>query len=131
MHGFAEDDAHEALAAPGKRRVGGKAAQSLVTAFLPAGNIRKIRTFLTHARPDEDGTILVPRGNASATTPVPAYRQVSDRPRPLRPDPGRLSTSRHAPGPGGPVLRRARERLGSADSASDDSRRKSISHHSG
>jgi hypothetical protein len=62
LHGFAEDDAHEALGAPGKRRIGGKAAQSLVPAFLlAAANIRKIRTFLTHAQEDEHGAVFVLR----------------------------------------------------------------------
>jgi hypothetical protein len=62
LHGFAKDDAHEALAAPGKRRVRGKAAQSLFAAFLlAAANIRKIRAFLTNAKEDEDGALFVPR----------------------------------------------------------------------
>jgi hypothetical protein len=62
MHGFAKDEAHEALGAPGKRRVRGKAAQSIIAAFLlAAANIRKIRTFLTNADEDEDGAVFVPR----------------------------------------------------------------------
>lgn len=62
LHGFAKDDAYEALAAPGKRRVRGKAAQSLFTAFLlAAANLRKIRAFLTNAQQDQDGAFFVPR----------------------------------------------------------------------
>jgi hypothetical protein len=62
MHGFAKDEAHEALAAPGKRRVRGKAAQSVFAAFLlAAASIRKIRTFLANAIEDPSGVIYVPR----------------------------------------------------------------------
>jgi hypothetical protein len=62
MHGFAKDEAHEALAAPGRRRVRGKAAQSVFAAFLlAAASIRKIRTFLANAIENPDGVIYVPR----------------------------------------------------------------------
>jgi hypothetical protein len=62
MHGFAKDEAHEALAAPGRRRVRGKAAQSVFAAFLlAAASIRKIRTFLANAIEDPSGVIYVPR----------------------------------------------------------------------
>ncbi|PWW21750.1 hypothetical protein JD79_00888 [Geodermatophilus normandii] len=62
LHGFAKDEAHEALAATGKRRVRGKAAQSVFAAFLlAAASIRKIRTFLANAIEDSGGVIYVPR----------------------------------------------------------------------
>ena len=45
-NGFVKDPAHEALAAPGRRRVRGIAAQSIfVTLLLMAANFRKIATF--------------------------------------------------------------------------------------
>ena len=45
-NGFVKDPAHEALAAPGRRRVRGIAAQSIfVTLLLMAGNFRKIAAF--------------------------------------------------------------------------------------
>jgi ferric-dicitrate binding protein FerR (iron transport regulator) len=46
LNGYAKDPAHEALAAAGRRRVRGIAAQSLFTALLlTAANIRKIRAW--------------------------------------------------------------------------------------
>jgi hypothetical protein len=46
LNGYAKDTAHQALAAPGRRRVRGIAAQSLFTALLLiAANIRKIRAW--------------------------------------------------------------------------------------
>jgi len=46
LNGYAKDPAHQALAAPGRRRVRGIAAQSIFTALLlTAANIRKIRTW--------------------------------------------------------------------------------------
>ena len=45
-NGYVKDPAHEALAAPGRRRVRGIAAQSIfVTLLLMAGNFRKIAAF--------------------------------------------------------------------------------------
>ena len=45
-NGYVKDAAHEDLAAPGRRRVRGIAAQSLFCAFLlMAANLRKIRAF--------------------------------------------------------------------------------------
>ena len=42
-----KDPAHEALDEPGRRRIHGVAAQSVLTAMLlMAANVRKIRTFL-------------------------------------------------------------------------------------
>jgi hypothetical protein len=47
MNGFLKDPAHEALDEPGRRRIHGVAAQSVLTALLVmAANVRKIRTFL-------------------------------------------------------------------------------------
>ena len=46
LNGYAKDPAHQALAAPGRRRVRGMAACSLFTALLlTAANIRKIRAW--------------------------------------------------------------------------------------
>jgi hypothetical protein len=46
LNGYLKDPAHEALAAPGRRRVRGIAAQSIfVTLLLMAGNFRKIAAF--------------------------------------------------------------------------------------
>lgn len=62
LHGFAKDDAYGALATPGKRRIKGRAAQSVFAAFLlAAAGIRKVRTFLRNARHDENGHLYVPR----------------------------------------------------------------------
>ena len=62
LHGFAKDDAYGALATPGKRRIKGRAAQSVFAAFLlAAAGIRKVRTFLRNARNDENGDLYVPR----------------------------------------------------------------------
>lgn len=62
LHGFAKDDAHEALGTPGKRRIKGIAAQSLFAAvLLTAASLRKIRAFLKNARRDANGDYYVPR----------------------------------------------------------------------
>jgi len=46
LNGYAKDPAHQALAAPGRRRIRGIAAQSIFTALLlMAANIRKIRAW--------------------------------------------------------------------------------------
>ncbi len=46
LNGYVKDPAHEALAAPGRRRVRGIAAQSLfITLLLMASNVRKIAAF--------------------------------------------------------------------------------------
>lgn len=48
MNGFIKDTAHEALDDPGRRRLFGTAAQSILTALLLlAANVRKIQTFIT------------------------------------------------------------------------------------
>jgi hypothetical protein len=50
FNGFVKDPAHEALDDPGRRRVLGVAAQSVLTALLlMAANVRKIRAFLGEA----------------------------------------------------------------------------------
>ena len=47
FNGYVKDPAHEALDDPGRRRLNGVAAQSILTALLLlAANVRKIRTFL-------------------------------------------------------------------------------------
>lgn len=75
LHGFAKDDAYEALDTPGKRRIRGLAAQSLFAAvLLAAAGIRKVRVFLRNARTDENGDLYVvrrPRKGEHATTHLP------------------------------------------------------------
>lgn len=62
LHGFAKDDAYEALGSPGKHRVKGLAAQSLFAAvLLAAAGVRKVRSFLFNALTDENGDLYVPR----------------------------------------------------------------------
>jgi hypothetical protein len=47
MNGYVKDPAHEALDDAGRRRIHGKAAQSILTALLlMAANVRKIQSFL-------------------------------------------------------------------------------------
>jgi hypothetical protein len=56
LNGYAKDTAHQALAAPGRRRVRGIAACSLFTALLLlAANIRKIRTWRAITASDQAG----------------------------------------------------------------------------
>ena len=65
-NGYVKDPAHEALAAPGRRRVRGIAAQSIfVTLLLMAGNFRKIAAFRQMVA---DRT----RRKAGRTCPAPA-----------------------------------------------------------
>lgn len=62
LHGFAKDDAYEALGTPGKRRIRGLAAQSLFAGFLlAAAGVRKVRAFLRDASTDENGDLYVIR----------------------------------------------------------------------
>jgi hypothetical protein len=69
LNGYVKDPAHQALAAPARRRVRGIAAQSLFTALLlMATNIRKIRTWRA----------LTPREKYS-TTPRARRRRTSLR----------------------------------------------------
>lgn len=66
IHGFAKDEAKEALGSPGRRRVHGKAAQSIFAGFiLAAANLRKIRGFLRVAQRDDTGRLYVPRSEWS------------------------------------------------------------------
>lgn len=62
LHGFVKDEAKEALASPGRRRIRGLAAQSLFSAvLLAAAAVRKIRVFLSNALTDGNGDLYVPR----------------------------------------------------------------------
>jgi hypothetical protein len=57
LNGYAKDTAHESLAAPGRRRVRGIAAQSLFAALLlMAANIRKIRAWRALTADGRTGT---------------------------------------------------------------------------
>ncbi|RYG78459.1 hypothetical protein EU513_02285 [Yimella sp. RIT 621] len=65
-HGFAKDEAREALGTSGRRRVPGKAAQSVFAAFiLAAANLRKITAFYAKAEPDAAGRLCVRRPDQS------------------------------------------------------------------
>ncbi len=62
LHGFAKDDANEAIGNPGLRRRRGLAAQSLYAAVgLAVASIRKIVSFLENMRQDAQGRWYVPR----------------------------------------------------------------------
>jgi hypothetical protein len=71
LNGYAKDPAHEALAAPARRRARGIAAQSVFTALLLiAANIRKIRTW--RALTPSDKTAIAHRARRRRTS-LPAY----------------------------------------------------------
>ncbi len=71
MNGYLKDPANEALDDPGRRRVHGVAAQSVLVAFLVvAANVRKIRTFMS-LRP---GTLPRKRPRRRTTESVSAWR---------------------------------------------------------
>ena len=68
LNGYAKDTAHQALAAPGRRRVRGIAACPLFTALLLiAANIRKIRAW--RALTTRDQTRTTPRARRRRTSP--------------------------------------------------------------
>ena len=77
--GFAKNDAYEALGTPGKRRIKGRAAQSVFAAFLlAAAGIRKVRVFLRNALHDNNDDLYVPRRkrkNDHATSHLPPGTQ--------------------------------------------------------
>ncbi len=83
-HGFAKDEAQESLGQPGRRRKRGLAAQSLYAAVSLAVTIlRKIASFLEHAKPDSTGQLCVPRdttpGNENvALGEAGGYRDTGD-----------------------------------------------------
>ncbi|HVX18122.1 MAG TPA: hypothetical protein VHA73_08815 [Acidimicrobiales bacterium] len=62
FNGYAKDTASDALASAGRRRVHGRAAQSVLVAFTICGvNLRKLRSFLRLAEDDGSGTLRKPR----------------------------------------------------------------------
>lgn len=68
MNGFAKDEAFEALAVAGRRRVRTKVAQQLFLAFLcAASNLRKIRSFLERAEIDDNGDYYVTRATRTGS----------------------------------------------------------------
>jgi len=83
-HGFAKDEAQESLSQPGRRRKRGLAAQSLYAAVsLAVTTLRKIASFLEHAKPDSTGRLCVPRdttpGNENvALGEAGGYRDTGD-----------------------------------------------------
>jgi len=80
IHGYAKDPAHEDLAQPGKRRVGGLGATSIFTAFaFLAANIRKVNGFLTNAVEDEQGRLYVPRHKTNTIPAAPPPEQPARR----------------------------------------------------
>ncbi|OLT33043.1 hypothetical protein BJF82_11675 [Kytococcus sp. CUA-901] len=84
IHGFAKDDAKEALASAGRRRVHGKAAQSIFAEFiLAAANLRKIRRFLQEA-----STTTRAAPTCSAPNGQGLERRTRQGPHPQSPKPG-------------------------------------------
>jgi hypothetical protein len=75
LHEFVKDEAKEALASPGKRRIRGLAAQSFFSAvLLAAAAVRKVRVFLRNALTDSNGHLYVlrrKRKGEHATTHLP------------------------------------------------------------
>ena len=75
MHGFAKDQAKEAIGSSARRRIRTKVAQQLFVAFLiAAANIRKIRTFVEKADLDKHNNLVVkrtPRKGEHARTGLP------------------------------------------------------------
>ena len=66
FHGFAKDEAEEALGAAGNRRIRGRAAQTMMAAFLiAAAGLRKVDTFMREAQQDENGDLYVVRDRKS------------------------------------------------------------------
>ena len=76
LHGFMKDEGKEALAAAGKRRVHGYAANCLMAAVtISVAGFRKVRSFLDKARIDSTGTLFVtrpPRAGGHGRTGLPA-----------------------------------------------------------
>ena len=73
MNGFIKDPAHEALDDPGRRRIHGVAAQSVLVAFLVlAANVRKIRAFTFAAPAGAPARRKRPRRRT--TEPLTAWR---------------------------------------------------------
>ena len=71
MNGYLKDPAHEALGDPGRRRIHGLAAQSVLVAFLVvAANVRKIRAFMS-SRP---GAAPLKRPRRRNTEPLSTWR---------------------------------------------------------
>jgi hypothetical protein len=84
IHNFGKDDQHEALAAPGKRRKRGVAAQRLYQAIgWAVAALRKIVYFIKEARTDDNGRLYVLRhlNDPSGNTALGAlgYRDELDR----------------------------------------------------
>ena len=87
MNGYVKDPAHEALDEPGRRRIHGVAAQSVLTALLlMAANVRKIRTFLATKALGRSATTRYPRRRP--TRSIETWRPASPRVAPASgPDP--------------------------------------------
>lgn len=79
LHGFAKDDAKEALGAATRRRARGLAANSIIASILlTAAGIRKVRAFMDAAVPDERGILYVPRPPRDHTTAPPGTDAARD-----------------------------------------------------
>lgn len=80
MHGYAKNDAAEALHAKGRRRAHGLAQNSIQAALLLAcSGIRKVRSFLNEAVPDAKGILYKPVPNTRQRTPgSPGTETVTD-----------------------------------------------------
>jgi len=87
MNGYIKDPAHEALDDPGRRRIHGRAAQSVLVALLVvAANVRKIRAFQFVARVGKPDKGTRPRrratGSIKAWRPESATAAISGDPDP-------------------------------------------------
>ncbi|XAS76553.1 hypothetical protein V3G39_00540 [Dermatophilaceae bacterium Sec6.4] len=79
FHGFSKDEAREALGAPSRRRSRGVPANSIVASILLASaGIRKVRTFLEEAEPDDNGVLSIPRPPRSPKTGPPGAEPARD-----------------------------------------------------
>jgi len=75
FHGFAKDEAKEALGTAGNRRFHGKAAQTIMAAFLlAAAGLRKVDAFMREAKVDENGDQYVLRRPRAEASPPPGTK---------------------------------------------------------
>jgi len=83
MNGYVKDPAHEALDEPGRRRIHGVAAQSVLTAMLlMAANVRKIRTFLVTKMLGRTATASRHPRRRRRTKSIETWRPASPSPAP-------------------------------------------------
>jgi len=77
-NGILKDGAGAGLEDPRRRRIRGRAAQTLITAIvLVAMNLRSIESFVRNARPDSDGTMRRPRRRRRSTPSIRTWNPAS------------------------------------------------------